>query len=133
VNARILLKGLVPVTVAILLLTTVGCQSVPEEIPEGLSQAELVQRAQDAADVSNWDAAILYYQTILERFPEERAARMEARYEVAFITYRRGEPQLALRLFQEILRDYEEDGEGLPDWPRVLSEVLIEKINAETE
>lgn len=110
-----------------------GCQSIPEEVPEGLSQAELVQRAQDASDNNNWDAAILYYQTILDRFTDQRGAVMEARYEIAFITYKRGEPDGALQLFQQILSDYEEDNSGLPEWPRVLSEILVAKITGESD
>lgn len=109
----------------------VSCETVPEEIPEGLSRAEFFQRAQESVDAEHWETALLYYQTFLERYPDARSARAEAFYEVAFITYKQGDPEGATVLFNELIAQYEEDATGLPEWPLVLSKVLLEKIEEE--
>jgi hypothetical protein len=59
---------------------------------------------------------------------------MAARYEIAFISYKQGKYEEALKGFQEILDFYEtnELDPGFPLWPRVLSKKLIETIEAKT-
>ena len=122
---KIALSGLV------VLALVFSCQSVPDEIPEGLSQAEMFQRAQEASDAGQWDTALNYYRTFIERFPDAVGPHAEARYEVAFITYKRGDPEQAVDLFQALIDDYEQDSTGIPDWPIVLARTLVEKIQSE--
>ena len=119
--------SLILVTLALLL----GCQTVPEEIPEDLSQAELIQRAQEAADQENWDAALAYYNAIVERYSQDRAAVAVARYEVAFIEYKRGNLEVAESSFQELIGMYDFEAEALPTWPRVLAERVLLEIEEE--
>ena len=121
--------GLIVLSLAAL----IGCQSVPEEIPSDLTQAELIQRAQEAADLENWDAAIAYYEAIVERFPQDQAGTATARYEIAFIEYKRGNLDSAEAQFYELLGMYDFEADALPAWPRVLAERILEKIEAERE
>ncbi len=112
------------------LLSVTACYTPPDEIPEGLSQMEFFQRAQTAADQGRYETALLYYNELLERFPDDRSAQIEARYEIAFIAYKQGEYEEAQMLFENILAEYEADqGRGLPEWPRVLSLRLLATID----
>ena len=113
------------------LLLFIACESAPPEIPEGLSQAELVQRAQESADAENWETAIAYYRAVLERFPQDRAATVAAQYEIAFIEYKRGDLDAAKSGFEQLLGFYDFEAESLPQWPRVLGEKLLSQILAE--
>ena len=118
---------------AVVALALLSCRTVPTDIPEDLTQAELVQQAQEAADQENWAAALAYYQAVLDRFPADRVATVTAQYEMAFIEYKRGNTELAEAGFEQVIGVYDFESEGLPLWPRVLSERLLEEIAAERE
>lgn len=94
---------------------------------------EMFQRAQEAVDRERWETALRYYREFIQRFPDDRGAIMEAEYEIAFIAYKQGDYDVARDRFEKILLAYEEDRTGqLPEWPRVLSERLIEIIDERT-
>lgn len=115
--------------VGAILLLFAACESVPDEIPEDLSPAEMFQRAQEAVDESHWDTALRYYEEFILRYPDERGMIVEAEYEIAFITYKKEQYQDALDKFRAILADYEADNSGeLPEWPEILSLRLIEIV-----
>ncbi len=107
-----------------------ACSSVPEPVPEGLSPAEMFQRAQEAVDESDWDQALLFYEVFIERFPDNRGMIVEAEYEIAFIAYKQEQYEDSRFLFEAILANYEADNSGeLPEWPEILSRKLIEIID----
>jgi outer membrane protein assembly factor BamD (BamD/ComL family) len=109
-----------------------ACQTEIPEIPEDLSQPEFFQRAQDAADENEWEVALHYYETFIERFPEDEENVVAAEYEIAFIHYKMEEYRTSRQLFEEILDKYEEDEEGrLPAWVRILSEKILDRVNEE--
>ena len=70
---------------AALALAVSGCQSVPDpaSIPETTTIAELSQSGQSALDESNYRAAEVYYQLIIDRFGEDMSARTSAEFEIA--------------------------------------------------
>ncbi len=105
-----------------------SCQTVPTEIPSDLSQAELIQSAQDSADQENWDAAIAYYEAVRERFADDQASSAIAGYEIAFIEYKRGNTEEATEGFEALVALYETEGAILPEWPLILSEKLLAEI-----
>ncbi len=109
----------------------IGCQTVPTEIPEDLTQAELIQQAQESADQENWEAALAYYTAIVDRFPQDRAATATARYEMAFIEYKRGNLDEAEAGLLELIGMYDFGAESLPAWPRVLARRVLEEIDEE--
>jgi outer membrane protein assembly factor BamD len=109
-----------------------ACQSVPTEIPDDLTMSELVQLAQEAADDENNEAAIAYYQAVLERFPQDAVASTTARYEIAFLQYKNGELESARAGFEALLGLYDFDQGVLPLWPKVLAEKLIAEMDAAT-
>jgi outer membrane protein assembly factor BamD (BamD/ComL family) len=118
----------VAITVILILL---GCRTVPTDIPDDLTQAELIQLAQEAADQESWEAARAYYEAMIERFPDDRAAIATARYEIAFVEYRRGNLATAESLFTQVIGMYDTEADALPAWPGVLSRRLLEIIEAE--
>lgn len=122
---KVLYLALIPV------LALLACRTVPTDIPEDLTQPELIQLAQQSADQENWAAAIAYYKAIVERFPEDRAAIAVARYEIAFNEYRRGNLTEAEARFEELVAMYEADSSNLPAWPLVLSQRIVGKIHEE--
>ncbi|MFP4329667.1 MAG: hypothetical protein ACLFP6_03005 [Spirochaetaceae bacterium] len=117
-----------------LMTMLVACQTTPPEVPEDLSQAEFFQRAQDAADENRWTVALHYYETFIERYPEDEQNVIAAEYEIAFIHYKMEEYETSKTLFEDILATYEADeDETLPQWPRILSEKLLDTVNARIE
>jgi len=116
---------------AVLAIVLLSCSTVPSEIDPELSQAELIQNAQEAVDEENYDAAIAYYQAVAERFPDDLEALATARYETAFIYYKRGDMERARAGFVELLGMYDMHSEPIPEWPRVLATTLLEMMDQE--
>jgi len=128
-HSSVLIRIVLAIGAVFLLFGFGACESVPDEIPEDLSPAEMFQRAQEAVDESHWDTALRYYEEFIIRYPDERGMIVEAEYEIAFITYKKEQYQDALDMFRAILADYEADNSDvLPDWPEILSLRLIEII-----
>jgi outer membrane protein assembly factor BamD (BamD/ComL family) len=113
------------------LLLLVSCQTVPEQIPEDLSQAELIQLAQEASEAENWAASRAYYQAIVERFSQDREALAVARYEIGFVEYKSGNFDAAEQQFATLLGMYDFESSQLPAWPRVLAGVILDRIEEE--
>lgn len=113
------------------ILLLAACQTAPEEIPDDLSQAELIQLAQESSEMENWAAARAYYQAIIDRFQGDRASVAVARYELGFVEYQRGDFDAARAEFDTLLGMYDFQENQLPAWPRVLGEVIIERMEDE--
>lgn len=127
-----------PIVLILLILGLLAsCQSVPESIPEDLAPNEYFQKGQEAASRSNYEAALLYYHTFVERHPDKLQKVVEAEYEIAFIYYKSGDLDTARGLFEAIVEKYSQPGsELLPAWPNILSAkllLLLEEKEAETE
>jgi outer membrane protein assembly factor BamD (BamD/ComL family) len=107
-----------------------ACSTFPGSIPEELSPGELVQRAQEESDRNRYDAAALYYNAILERFPDDKSAVCGARYEIAFIHYKQKKYDIAVEEFDSLLDRYDDaDGDLLPQKYFILSTIVLENIN----
>ena len=117
-----------------MLLLLNSCMTVPkpEEIPEDLPPEEYFQRAQEEVDNYNWEAALVYYKTFLERHQDNPGRIVAAEYEIAFINYKIGNYDTAETQFMEILEKYEAAAEGeLPARFRVLSEKVLAMMHEE--
>jgi outer membrane protein assembly factor BamD (BamD/ComL family) len=112
-----------------------GCASEPPVIPTDMSQAHFFQRGQEASDGYHWNDALLYYTTFLERFPENVPDGLAARYETAFINYKMGRGEKAIELFQDVLKRYKDmsDPFSVPQWPRVLADKMLKKLQVGTD
>jgi len=116
----------------IVIATLLGaCASQPEEIPEELEPIEYFQRAQKiASEDENYALAKRYYKAFIERYPEDIQRIVEAKYEIAYLSYKQGDYELARQQFEEMLSYYEDEGSSvLPRWPQVLAEKVLDKMN----
>jgi len=109
-----------------------ACASQPEEIPEELEPIEYFQRAQKiASEDENYALAKRYYKAFIERYPEDIQRIVEAKYEIAYLSYKQGDYELARQQFEEMLSYYEDEGSSvLPRWPQVLAEKVLDKMNS---
>jgi outer membrane protein assembly factor BamD (BamD/ComL family) len=106
-----------------------GCSSGPANIPNTITPAELVQRAQEASDRNRYKQSMRYYEAILERFPENDEYNCTAEYEIAFIHYKQKKYDLALPEFRGLLNRYDQpDAELLPPQYKILATIVISRI-----
>jgi len=114
------------------LLLLASCQSAPEEIPEGLSKAQMFQRAQEEVDRRNYEQALRYYDEFIRRNPDDPGSIIEAEYEIAYIAYKQEEYDTAEEKFETLLEQYDgERADQLPEWPQVLAVKLLDRIEEE--
>ena len=117
---------------ALLILVSAGCKTVPVSVDEDLAPIEYFQLGQEASNKNNWEAALLYYTTFIERFPEDAQRIVEAEFEIALIYHKTGDNDTSEEMFTAILEKYSQSGaEILPAWPKILSEKLLVKVQEE--
>lgn len=107
-----------------------SCASTDETIPEDMQPAEYFQKAQNiASNQGNYSLAIKYYQTFIDRHPDDLQRIVIAKYEIAFLNYKRDRSKIAAEQFRELLTYYEDEGATvLPKWPKILAEKVLAKI-----
>ena len=110
-------------------LLAFSCASGPTVIPENLTPAELIQRAQEASDRNRYEVSLLYYEIIIERFPFDIDNIIAAEYEIAFIHYKQKQYETAKAEFNDLLERYNTPDEALlPPQFKILSLKIMEKI-----
>jgi tetratricopeptide (TPR) repeat protein len=121
----LLLLALLPI------LGSFSCKSVPTKIPPDLGPADYFQRAQEASDAGRYAVALKYYESFLEKYPDERDRGLWARYEIALLHSKMNDTATALRLFDELLALYTgEAAAQLPEGPRILAEKVKARLLA---
>lgn len=114
-------------TLAALLIFFSACTTI--NISEDLSPAELIQRAQEASDRNRYNAALQYYQALLDRNRSNTDLVITAEYEIAFIHYKQGKYPQARTELQTLLEYYNSvDAELLPQHFKRLAEIVLESI-----
>lgn len=111
-------------------LLAVSCRSAPPVSTEGLSAAEIFQRAQDAAEKGDSAAAIRYYEVYKQVRPDDRERGAWASYEIAFLYFKMNKDDKALDLIDVLLAEYSVDNGELPSGPRILADKLKARIQA---
>jgi outer membrane protein assembly factor BamD (BamD/ComL family) len=107
-----------------------SCSHIPKSIPDDISAKELVQRAQEATDAYHYDAAIVYYRTLNERFGSDPLYKSTAEYEIAFIAYKQKNYSEAKAGLELLLKEYSSpEGASYPPRYAVLAKKVIEKID----
>ena len=113
----------------LIIILAVSCASGPIDIPDNLSPAEMVQRAQEASDRNRYAVSLQYYDAILERFPDETAFVCAAEYEIAFINYKQKKYDISKQKFNSLLERYNTpDEELLPPQFKILSLMILASI-----
>jgi outer membrane protein assembly factor BamD (BamD/ComL family) len=113
----------------------VGCASTPAELPQGLSVAEIFQRAQEAVDANDFAIAIRYYSLAQTTYPDDVTHGIWASYEIAFLNHKQGNDANALSLINAMLATYDGKWDTLPPEtaaPRVLAENLKARLETLT-
>lgn len=126
-------KRLASALLAAALLSLASCASVPDpaDIPAEMTARELIQRAQEATDASNWKAARVWYSVARDRYASDMAVVCASEYELAFIDWKTGRYPEAKAGFQALLGRYQSpDAALLPQEFKLLSEVILEKVEA---
>jgi outer membrane protein assembly factor BamD (BamD/ComL family) len=107
-----------------------ACASQPTTVPEGLSVGEIFQRAQDAADTSNYATSMMYYAQVEKAYPDDIEHVIWAQYEIAFLYHKMNKNDTALTLLSALLDRYAKEGDALPPAPRVLAQDLKARLEA---
>ncbi|MCX7027718.1 MAG: tetratricopeptide repeat protein [Spirochaetes bacterium] len=122
-------SGAAVLLIVLLSLLALSCATALPAIPEGMSSAEIIQKAQERSDSYDWKGARYYYQALLERFPNEPDLIVTAMYELAFIEYKQGNKAQAIAGFKAVLAKYSaESGQSLPATWKILSQNLLAKL-----
>ncbi|HET6452417.1 MAG TPA: hypothetical protein VFI08_13955 [Spirochaetia bacterium] len=111
-------------------LSLFSCASGPQQIPSGLSVAEIFQRAQDASDQNNFTLAMRYYELVPQSYPDDIVHVTWASYEIAFLYHKMGKPREALDRINALLDQYTTNGDKLPPAPKVLAVKLKTRLEA---
>ena len=115
--------------VSLLMLLVCTCASGPVNIPEDLSPAEIIQRAQEASDRNRYNVALQHYQALLERYPSNIDLVCTAEYEIAFIHYKQKNYSRAKNGFNALLERYESpDAHNLPQEFKILANIVLGRI-----
>ena len=110
---------------------SVSCATKLPPIPENISSAEIIQKAQERSDLNDWKGAQYYYKALLEKFPDDQALVVTATYELAFIEYKQGHYEAARAGFTAVLEKYASpEGSTLPQTWKILTEKVMAKLPA---
>ena len=106
-----------------------ACATGVLNIPEELTPAELIQRAQEASDRNRYNHARQYYMALLERNGTNIDLICTAEYEISFIYYKQKKYSQAKEGFHLLLERYEApDGDLLPPQFKRLANIVLEQI-----
>jgi outer membrane protein assembly factor BamD (BamD/ComL family) len=98
-------------------------------IPDDLSPAELIQRAQEASDRNRYKVALQYYQALLERNSGKPDMVCTAEYEIGFIHYKQKKYAEARSELNALLERYNSpDAELLPQQFKRLATIVLDRI-----
>ena len=111
-------------------LCLAACATGAVHIPEELSPAEIIQRAQEALDRNRYGVALQYYEALLDRNSTNIDLVCEAEYEIAFIHYKQKRYDQAKEEFNALLERYNAPGgEYLPPQFRILASKVLQTID----
>lgn len=106
-----------------------SCSHIPKSIPEDLSAREIIQRAQEMTDGYHYEAAVVYYKALLERFGSDPLYKTTAEYEIAFMAYKQKRYAEAKEGLEALLAEYSgPDAAALPPRYSVLCKKVLEVI-----
>jgi len=107
-----------------------ACATGTANIPQDLTPAELIQRAQEASERNRYNQALQYYTALLERNSTNIDLVCTAEYEIAFIQYKQKKYSQAKEGFKSLLERYNSpDGHLYPPQFKRLSTIVLERIN----
>jgi outer membrane protein assembly factor BamD (BamD/ComL family) len=108
----------------------VSCATQSRTLPDGLAAAEIFQRAQDAADRGDYALGITFYEACEQRYPDDKAHKVWAAYEIAFLYHKMGKNAKAATLIDALLTEYANQSDSVPPAPLLLSQKLKDRLEA---
>lgn len=121
-------KLLKAVTIAAVLFTMTACGTT-KEIPNDLSQSQLIQKGQNAYSSGDYKTAELYYKTVIQRFGTDTLTYIEAKYELGHLYVKTKQYDKAKEAFDEIIELYDYSSYGdLPAAYGKLAKLGLESI-----
>src|SRR5208337_3144832 len=103
---KIVKRILVSLACVTALALLASCAGQPRTLPDGLTAAEIFQRAQDAADRGDYTLGITFYQECQKRYPDDKNHMVWASYEIAFLYHKMGKNDKAATLIDALLSEY---------------------------
>lgn len=111
-----------------ILFSTISCTSTPN-LSTDLTQAQLIQKGQDAYGVGDYKTAELYYQTSIQRYGNNTENYIESKYELGHLYLKTKDYDKAKSAFDEILELYEYAAIGdLPPAYKKLAQIGLSKL-----
>ncbi|MDR2921900.1 MAG: hypothetical protein LBU85_01000 [Treponema sp.] len=106
-----------------------ACATGPLNIPQELTPAELIQRAQEASDKNRYNQALQYYMALLERNSTNIDLVCTAEYEIAFVYFKQKKYSQAKDGLNSLLERYDApDGDLLPPQFKRLATIVLDRI-----
>lgn len=105
-----------------------GCATISETLNDDQTQEELFRLAQDAYNGTRYELALIYYDSIVDRFNADRAIRVSAEYEMAYIHFHTGNTEEAKAQFATLLAEYRLNPVGFPRWVFVLTSSIYDQL-----
>jgi outer membrane protein assembly factor BamD (BamD/ComL family) len=117
-----------------LMFAFASCVTNVGDIPESVSVGEIVQMGQNAEDRNRYNSAIVYYETIKERFPTDAVAIAGADYAIAHCHYKQRKYVTARTELNDLLERYNSPlGAALPKKYQVLATSVLNLIAQKTK
>jgi outer membrane protein assembly factor BamD (BamD/ComL family) len=114
----------------LLVLCFSACASSNVVIPDELSPAEIIQRAQEASDRNRYNLSLQYYQALQERNLSNIDLVITAEYEIAFIHYKQKKYNQAREELNALLEYYDGPSANiLPPEYMLLAQKVLERID----
>ena len=107
-----------------------SCASKPAVVTDDMTFEQITQRAQEASDRYDYQAALDYYGKGLELFSSDLSKVAACTYEIAFIHYKRGAYQLSADKFKTLFAMYEQYGAEHPQRYLILARKVYPNVEA---
>ncbi len=106
-----------------------SCRSTQIEIPDNMTAKQLIQQGQNSYESGKYKTAQFYYNTVIERFGDDKATYIEARYEIAHLYIKQKKYNKAQPILEEIIGLFKNAEPGtLPASYEKLAEIELKKI-----
>ena len=86
-----------------------ACKSLPE-IPNDMTQAQLIQKGQNAFSAGDYKVAEYYYQTSIQRYGNNTESYIESKYELGHLYLKTKDYDKAEDYYRMVLRYRPDDG-----------------------
>lgn len=108
--------------------TFFSCETT-KELPTDLTAAQIIQKAQNCYEKTDYKGALNYYNVVITRYGTNLATYTEATYEIGHVYLKMKKYDQAYEKFQEVVEIYESTGYGdLPQAYKKLAEIGISSI-----